>query len=110
MKNEKNVILYIINNNDILKKETFSIFNRKRLQIDVFNSIKIYGLYICFVIVPYVMTKYCFIAYKRWPWSKFEVMKTREDGRTDNIYLIYDYMKNYKDAEKRYNNIITELL
>ena len=56
------------------------------------------------------MTKYCFIAYKRWPWSKFEVMKTREDTRKDNIYLIYDYLKNYKDAEKRYNNIINELL
>lgn len=110
MKNEKNVLLYIINNNDILEKTTFSIFNRKQLHIDEFNTIKIYGLYICFVTVPYVMTKYCFIAYKRWPWSKFEVMKTREDIHKDNVYLIYDYMKNYKDAEKRYNNIINELL
>ena len=110
MKNEKNVINFIVKNNSILKKKTFSIFNRKRLYIDEFNSIKIYGLYICFVIVPYVMTKYCFIAYKRWPWSKFEVMKTREYIHKDNIYLIYDYLKNYKDAENRYNNIINELL
>jgi len=110
MTNEKEVINFIIKNNNILKKETFSIFNRKQLQIDAFNSIKIYGLYICFVFVPYVMTKYCFIAYKRWPWSNFEVMKTREDVRTNNIYLIYDYLKNYKDAENRFNDILTNLL
>ena len=106
MKNEENVLLYIISNNDILEKTTFSIFNRKQLYIDEFNSIKIYGLYICFVTVPYVMTRYCFIAYKRWPWSKFEVMK----NYNEDVYLIYDYLKNYKDAEKRYNNIINELL
>lgn len=52
------------------------------------------------------MTKYCFIAYKRWPWSKLEVMK----NYNEDVYLIYDYLKNYKDAEKRYNNIINELL
>lgn len=110
MKNEKNVINFIINNNNILKKQTFSIFNRKRLQIDTFKSVNIYGLYICFTIVPYVMTKYCFIAYKRWPWSNFEVMKIREDIHKDNVYLIYDYMKHYKDAENRFNDILTSLL
>lgn len=106
MKNEKEVINFIINNNNILKEQTFSIFNRKQLPINVFNSIKIYGLYICFVTIPYVMTRYCFIAYKRWPWSKFEVMK----NYNEDVYLIYDYLKNYKDAEKRYNNIINKLL
>jgi len=110
MKNEKEVINFITNNNNILKKKTFSIFNRKQLQIDTFNSVKIYGLYICYVIIPYVMTRYCFIAYKRWPWSNFEVMKTREDVRSDNVYLIYDYMKNYKDAERTFDNIILNLL
>jgi hypothetical protein len=52
------------------------------------------------------MTKYCLIAYKQWPWSKFEVMK----NYNEDVYLIYDYLKNYKDAEKRYNNIIHELI
>lgn len=110
MKNEKEVINFITNNNNILKKKTFSIFNRKQLQIDTFKSINIYGLYICYVIIPYVMTRYCFIAYKRWPWSNFEVMKTREDVHSDNVYLIYDYMKNYKDAERTFDNIILNLL
>lgn len=110
MKNEKEVLNFITNNNNILKKKTFSIFNRKQLQIDTFKSLNIYGLYICYTIIPYVMTRYCFIAYKRWPWSNFEVMKTREDTRTDDVYLIYDYLKNYKDAEKIFDNIILNLL
>lgn len=106
MINKQDALLYIINNNDILEQTTFSIFNRKRLYIDGFKSIKIYGLYICYITIPYVMTMYSFIAYKRWPWSKFEVMK----NYTEDVYLIYDYVKNYKDAEKRYNNIINELI
>lgn len=106
MKNKKDVLLYLANNNSILEKTEFSIFNRKQLYIDGFKSIKIYGLYICYVTIPYVMTMYSFIAYKRWPWSKFEVMK----NYTEDVYLIYDYLRNHKDAEKRYNNIINELL
>lgn len=106
MINKQDALLYIINNNDILEQTTFSIFNRRRLCIDEYHSISIYGLYICFVNIPFFMAKYCFIAYKRWPWSKFEVMK----NYTEDVYLIYDYAKNYKDAEKRYNNIINELI
>ena len=52
------------------------------------------------------MTMYSFIAYKRWPWSKFEIMKNYDE----DVYLIYDYLKHHKDAEKRYNNIINELI
>lgn len=106
MKTGKHLLEYLSTYNNILEKTTFSIFNRKRLYIDEFNSIKIYGLYICYITIPYVMTMYSFIAYKRWPWSKFEIMKNYDE----DVYLIYDYLKHHKDAEKRYNNIINELI
>lgn len=107
MNNKQNALItYIIDNNDILKQTTFSFFNRKRLYIDSLKSIKIYGLYICYVTIPDVMTMYSFIAYKRWPWSKLEVMK----NYNKDVYFIYDYLRNHKDAEKRYNNIINELI
>lgn len=106
MKTGKHLLEYLSTYNNILEKTEFSIFNRKRLYIDGFKSIKIYGLYICYVTIPYVMTMYSFIAYKRWPWSNFEIMK----NYTEDVYLIYDYLKHHKDAEKRYNNIINELL